>query len=142
MNRRMFFKAAAVGGGAALGVDLSKAHAEARTLKIARTTETRSPDRDAAVGGFRSRRRGGDEQRPVLNIPLGRAREHQGAPRSVLPPLVTMRRQTTPRRERRSSETCGPQRAPISRPSSSTGTRTTSGTAGGGLGSWGGLRPR
>ena len=26
MNRRMFFKAAAVGGGAALGFDLSKAH--------------------------------------------------------------------------------------------------------------------
>ncbi len=42
MNRRTFIKAAALGGGAALGFDLSKAHAEARTLKIARTTETRS----------------------------------------------------------------------------------------------------
>jgi multidrug efflux pump subunit AcrA (membrane-fusion protein) len=36
----------------------------------------------------------------------------------------------------------GPQGASISRPSSSTGTRTTSCTAGGGLGSSGGLRPR
>jgi formate dehydrogenase major subunit len=42
MDRRTFLKAAALGGGATLGFDLSKAHAEARTLKIARTTETRS----------------------------------------------------------------------------------------------------
>ena len=44
MNRRTFLKGAgaAAGGAAVLGFDLSKAHAEMRTLKIARTTETRS----------------------------------------------------------------------------------------------------
>jgi formate dehydrogenase major subunit len=42
MNRRTFLKATAVGGGVALGFDLSKAHAEMRELKISRTTETRS----------------------------------------------------------------------------------------------------
>lgn len=42
MDRRTFLKATAVGGGAALGFDLSLAYAEVRELKIARTTETRS----------------------------------------------------------------------------------------------------
>lgn len=42
MQRRTFLKATAVGGGVALGFDLSKAHAELRELKISRTTETRS----------------------------------------------------------------------------------------------------
>ena len=44
MNRRTFLKGAATaaGGAAALGFDLSSARAEMRTLKIARTTETRS----------------------------------------------------------------------------------------------------
>lgn len=44
MKRRTFLKgtAAAVGGSVALGFDLSKARAEMRELKIARTTETRS----------------------------------------------------------------------------------------------------
>ena len=42
MNRRTFLKATAVGGGVALGFDLSKARAEMRELKISRTTETRS----------------------------------------------------------------------------------------------------
>jgi formate dehydrogenase major subunit len=42
MRRRTFLKAAAAGGTVALGFDLSRARAETRTLKIARTTETRS----------------------------------------------------------------------------------------------------
>jgi formate dehydrogenase major subunit len=42
MQRRTFLKAAGVGGGIALGFDLSRARAEMRTLKISRTTETRS----------------------------------------------------------------------------------------------------
>ena len=44
MQRRVFLKsaAAAAGGAAFLGFDLSAARAEMRTLKIARTTETRS----------------------------------------------------------------------------------------------------
>ena len=44
MQRRMFLKlgASAVGGAVALGFDMSKARAEMRELKIARTTETRS----------------------------------------------------------------------------------------------------
>lgn len=42
MNRRTFLKATAVGGGVALGFDLSGAYAEMRELKISRTTETRS----------------------------------------------------------------------------------------------------
>src|SRR2546428_3434164 len=42
MQRRTFLKATAVGGGVALGFDVSRAEAEMRGLKIARTTETRS----------------------------------------------------------------------------------------------------
>src|SRR5262245_11708062 len=44
MHRRTFLKlgASAVGGAAALGFDLGKAHADMRDLKIASTTETRS----------------------------------------------------------------------------------------------------
>jgi formate dehydrogenase major subunit len=42
MLRRTFLKATAVGGGVALGFDVSRARAEMRELKIARTTETRS----------------------------------------------------------------------------------------------------
>jgi len=42
LSRRGFLKAGALGGGAALGLDLSAAEAEMRDLKIARTTETRS----------------------------------------------------------------------------------------------------
>ena len=42
MKRRTFLKATAVGGGVALGFDLTQAEAEMRELKIARTTETRS----------------------------------------------------------------------------------------------------
>ena len=43
MHRRSFLKlATAASGAAALGFDLSKARAESRELKIARTTETRS----------------------------------------------------------------------------------------------------
>jgi len=39
MQRRTFLKAAAVGGGVALGFDLKEARAEMRALKISRTTE-------------------------------------------------------------------------------------------------------
>jgi len=42
MQRRTFLKATAVGGGAALGFDVSRAAAEMRQFKMARTTETRS----------------------------------------------------------------------------------------------------
>ena len=42
MQRRTFLKATAVGGGFALGFNVSRAQAEMRELKIARTTETRS----------------------------------------------------------------------------------------------------
>ena len=42
MKRRTFLKATAVGGGVALGFDVSLARAEMRELKITRTTETRS----------------------------------------------------------------------------------------------------
>jgi formate dehydrogenase major subunit len=42
MKRRTFLKATALGGGVALGFDVSRARAEMRELKIARTTETRS----------------------------------------------------------------------------------------------------
>lgn len=42
MRRRTFLKAAAAGGGVALGFDLEEARAEARELKISRTTETRT----------------------------------------------------------------------------------------------------
>ena len=42
MRRRTFLKATALGGVVGLGFDLSKARAETRTFKIARTTETRS----------------------------------------------------------------------------------------------------
>src|SRR5437899_7748447 len=42
MQRRTFLKATAIGGGVALGFDVSRAEAEMRELKIARTTETRS----------------------------------------------------------------------------------------------------
>jgi len=42
ISRRGFLKAGAVGGGVALGFDLSEAHAEMREFKISRTTETRS----------------------------------------------------------------------------------------------------
>jgi len=42
LSRRGFLKATTVGGVIALGLDLSKARAEMRALKIARTTETRS----------------------------------------------------------------------------------------------------
>jgi formate dehydrogenase major subunit len=42
VKRRTFLKATAVGGGVALGFDVSRARAEMRELKIARTTETRS----------------------------------------------------------------------------------------------------
>ena len=41
-SRRGFLKATTVGGAVALGFDLSKAQAEVRELKMARTTETRS----------------------------------------------------------------------------------------------------
>jgi formate dehydrogenase major subunit len=42
MQRRTFLKATALGGGVALGFNVSRAEAEMRELKIARTTETRS----------------------------------------------------------------------------------------------------
>jgi formate dehydrogenase major subunit len=42
MERRTFLKSIAVGGGVALGFNVSRAEAEMRQLKIARTTETRS----------------------------------------------------------------------------------------------------
>jgi formate dehydrogenase major subunit len=42
LTRRGFLKATTVGGAVALGFDLSRAHAEMRQFKIARTTETRS----------------------------------------------------------------------------------------------------
>jgi len=42
VSRRSFLKATTVGGAIALGFDLTKARAEMRALKIARTTETRS----------------------------------------------------------------------------------------------------
>ena len=42
MRRRTFLKATTVGGAVALGFDVSKAEAEMRAFKIARTTETRS----------------------------------------------------------------------------------------------------
>src|SRR5206468_9437329 len=42
MQRRTFLKATAVGGGVALGFNVSRAEAEMRELKIARTTETHS----------------------------------------------------------------------------------------------------
>src|SRR5437879_10466191 len=42
LTRRGFFKATTIGGTIALGFDVSKAQAEMRELKIARTTETRS----------------------------------------------------------------------------------------------------
>jgi formate dehydrogenase major subunit len=42
MQRRTFLKATVVGGGVALGFDVSRAEAEMRALKISRTTETRS----------------------------------------------------------------------------------------------------
>jgi formate dehydrogenase major subunit len=42
MRRRTFLKATSVGGVVALGFDVSKAEAEMREFKIARTTETRS----------------------------------------------------------------------------------------------------
>src|SRR4030081_3078134 len=43
MKRRTFLKGAALGGGAVgIGVDMSRARAEMRQFKIARTTETRS----------------------------------------------------------------------------------------------------
>ena len=42
MRRRTFLKATTVGGAVALGFDVSKAEAEMRQFKIARTTETRS----------------------------------------------------------------------------------------------------
>jgi formate dehydrogenase major subunit len=42
MQRRTFLKATALGGGVALGFNVSRAEAEMRALKIARTTETRS----------------------------------------------------------------------------------------------------
>lgn len=41
-TRRGFLKASTVGGAVALGFDLTRAHAEMRQFKIARTTETRS----------------------------------------------------------------------------------------------------
>jgi formate dehydrogenase major subunit len=52
MDRRTFFKvvAAGVGGAGAVGFDLSRARAEMRELKIARTTETRSTCPYCAVG--------------------------------------------------------------------------------------------
>src|SRR5512144_1437309 len=42
LTRRGFLKATTVGGAVALGFDLSRARAEMRQFKIARTTETRS----------------------------------------------------------------------------------------------------
>jgi len=42
MRRRTFLKATALGSVVGLGFDLSKARAETRAFKIARTTETRS----------------------------------------------------------------------------------------------------
>ena len=42
LTRRGFLKATTIGGTIALGFDVSKAEAEMRELKIARTTETRS----------------------------------------------------------------------------------------------------
>jgi formate dehydrogenase major subunit len=42
LTRRGFFKATTIGGTIALGFDVSKAKAEMREFKIARTTETRS----------------------------------------------------------------------------------------------------
>ncbi len=50
MERRSFLKATAAGGGIALGLDVSRARAEMRTLKIARTTEVRSTCPYCAVG--------------------------------------------------------------------------------------------
>jgi len=80
---------------------------------------------------------------PALNIPLSRVPEGQGAPRSVLPALVTVAEPDYSfsggggQGNWRSSG-----RLHLPAPSSSTGTRTTSCTAGGGLGCSGGLRPR
>ena len=42
LSRRSFLKATTIGGAVALGFDLTKARAEMRAFKIARTTETRS----------------------------------------------------------------------------------------------------
>jgi len=42
MQRRTFLKATAIGGGVALGFDVSRAEAEMRELKTAHSTETRS----------------------------------------------------------------------------------------------------
>jgi formate dehydrogenase major subunit len=42
LSRRTFLKATTIGGAIALGFDLTKARAEMRAFKIARTTETRS----------------------------------------------------------------------------------------------------
>src|SRR3989440_11964254 len=50
MKRRTFLKGAALGGAAAgIGFDVSRARAEMRQFKIARTTETRSICPDCAV---------------------------------------------------------------------------------------------
>jgi len=50
LSRRGFLKATTVGGAIALGFDLTKARAEMRAFKIARTTETRSVCPYCAVG--------------------------------------------------------------------------------------------
>jgi formate dehydrogenase major subunit len=50
LTRRGFLKATTVGGTIALGFDVSKAKAEMREFKIARTTETRSVCPYCAVG--------------------------------------------------------------------------------------------
>src|SRR5215472_6347332 len=50
LTRRGFFKATTIGSTIALGFDVSKAEAEMRELKIARTTETRSICPYCAVG--------------------------------------------------------------------------------------------
>jgi formate dehydrogenase major subunit len=50
LSRRGFLKATTVGGAVALGFDLSRARAEMREFKIARTTETRSVCPYCAVG--------------------------------------------------------------------------------------------
>ena len=105
-----------------------------------------SPEGRTAVGASAGVVEGVTSSAPALNTPLSRAREGQDASRSVLPALVTIAEAEHPRSregiKRNLAVLGGPQGASICRPSSSTGRRTTSDTAGGGLGSSGGLRPR
>ena len=77
-----------------------------------------------------------------LNLPLSRAHAWQDLPRTVVPPLATLAEARESPLGRDGQADLAAQSASISRPCSSTGTRRASCTAGGGLGSFGGLRPR